>query len=500
MDNNMNKNTSAKKPLFDRRGKSGIYSVILSIILLAVLVVVNMIVESLPAKYTMLDTTASGQYEISGTTESFLAGIDENVTVYYIVPDGYEDSVLASFLERYVSMTSKLSLRYIDPLENPAFLDKYPEFADLSQESMSDYVTTYLLIEGANRYRVVHTGEMYTYAFNELGAYGLSLEEASQLYEQYMYYGIYPVEDGYCFDSTLTRAVEYVCAESIPSIYLLSGHSEEAFSATISSTLSDYGIEYTELNLALEGDSIPEDCACIIINKPANDITAAEAEKLSAYIADGGNIFLMTDKNADKLKNLMSLTSEFGLSAGAGTVSEGDSSKHVADFPGHIYPTLNSSHEMTSQFSYYRNIILLSNAQAIKVESAQGYETTELLTTSDKAYSGDNGAAGKKVLGAIAEGTDGKGKLLWVASAGLTNDGLISSTSSGNLVLLLNMANILMGDYISVLPDIESISMPQATIATTATDANIWGTILIFVIPGILLAAGLGYTIYRRRR
>ncbi len=500
MNNNMNKNTSVKKPLFDRRGKSGIYSVILSLILLAVLVVVNMIVESLPAKYTMLDTTSSGQYEISGTTESFLAGIDENVTVYYIVPDGYEDSVLSSFLERYVSMSSKLSLRYIDPLEDPSFLDKYPEFDDLAQESTSDYVSTYLLVESAERYRVVHTGEMYTYAFNDLGAYGLSLEEASAIYEQYYFYGIYPTEDGYCFDSTLTGAVEYVCAESIPSLYVLSGHGEEAFSNTISSTFADYGIEYTELNLALEGDRIPEDCACIIINKPTSDITSEEASKLAAYIADGGNVFLMTDKNADKLKNLMSLTAGFGFSAEAGTVSEGDSSKHVADFPGHIYPTLNSSHEMTSQFVSYRNIILLSNAQAIKLEEAQGYEITELLTTSDKAYSGESGEAGKKVLGAIAEGTDGRGKLLWVASAGLTNDGLISSTSSGNLVLLFNMSNILMGDYISVLPEIESISMTQSVIATTATDANVWGTILIFVVPGVLLAAGLGYTIYRRRR
>ena len=36
----MNKNTS-KKPLFDRRGKSGTYAVIMSLILLAVLAVVK---------------------------------------------------------------------------------------------------------------------------------------------------------------------------------------------------------------------------------------------------------------------------------------------------------------------------------------------------------------------------------------------------------------------------------------------------------------------------
>ena len=62
------------------------------------------------------------------------------------------------------------------------------------------------------------------------------------------------------------------------------------------------------------------------------------------------------------------------------------------------------------------------------------------------------------------------------------------------------MTNILTGDYISTLPDIESIAITESTITTTAIDANIWGTILIFIIPGALLAAGLGYTFYRRRR
>ena len=94
MNNHMN-----KKPLFDRRGKSGIYSVVLSLILLAVLVVVNMIVGSLPAKFTMLDTTASGQYEISGTTENFISGIDENAT--------YKVNVIRKLTDAPESFTAK---------------------------------------------------------------------------------------------------------------------------------------------------------------------------------------------------------------------------------------------------------------------------------------------------------------------------------------------------------------------------------------------------------
>ena len=75
MNNNMN-----KKPLFDRRGKSGTYAVVMSLILLAVLVIVNMIVGSLPSKLTMIDTSGTGKYDISGTSQSFVSGIKEKVT------------------------------------------------------------------------------------------------------------------------------------------------------------------------------------------------------------------------------------------------------------------------------------------------------------------------------------------------------------------------------------------------------------------------------------
>ena len=491
-------NSKNFKPLFDRRGKSGIYSVVLSLILLAVLIVVNLIVGSLPARYTMLDTTDSGQYEISGTSESFLAGVKENVTVYYIVPEGYEDATLSAFLERYVSLSSKLTLKSVDPLENPAFLDNYSEFEDLSQES-GDYASSYLLIESAERYRVLHTGELYTYGFADLGYSGLSFDEAMTLYQQYYYYGIYPVEDGYCFDSKITGAIEYVCAESIPSVYVLGGHGEEAFSETVASFLTDYGIDYKELNLALDGDTVPEDCTCIIIHKPTSDLTRSEANKLASYVAAGGNVFLMTDKDADKMSNLSSLTAEFGLTAEAGTVSEGDSSKHVADLPGYIYPSLDSAHATTSILKGYSKVVLLANAQSIKTESVSGYKVTELLYTSDKATV-NGGEAGKKVLAAASEGENGGGKLIWVASSSLTNDSLISKTSSGNVVLFLSMVNSMMEDYISVLPEIESIAMTQSVIATTATEANVWGTILIFIVPGALLIGGIAYTVYRRRR
>jgi len=495
-------NNNVNKPLFDRRGKNGIYSVVVALILLTVLVVVNLIVGTIPANLTMIDTTASGQYKISGTTENFISGIDENVTIYYIVPAGYEDEVLSSYLERYVSLSPKLTLKPVDPLENPAFLNSYPEFEDISGEfTDSDYVSSYLLIETAARYRVLFTDELYTYSISELGASGLSFEEAVEIYSYYAQYGYYLsiAPDGYYFDSRITGAVEYVCAKYIPSVYVLSGHNEAAFTDTVATYFSDYGIDYKELNLALQGDSVPADCSCIIIHNPAADLTANEARKLAEYVAAGGNILLTTDKNADKFVNLMSLTAEFGLLAESGIVAEGDSSYHVPDLPEYIYPKLNLEHASLSRLYGYRISVLLASAQSIKVSEASGYTATELLTTSDKATV-DGKNEGKKVLAAISEGNNGGGKLVWVASSSLTNDAHISKTTNGNAAVFMEMANALLGNYISALPEIESISMSTPVLTTSETDVNIWGAVLLFIAPGALLAAGIAYIVYRRRR
>ncbi len=486
----MNKNMN-RKPLFDRRGKSGTYAVVLSLILLAVLVVVNMIVGSLPAKFTMLDTSGTGKYDISGTSESFIATVKDKVTIYYICTDGYEDSDFETFIDRYASMNSNISIVKIDPARDPSFLEKY-QASDLSENS--------LIIESEKRVKVVDYFDFFLFYCADIGA-SINYDEYASygaMYEAYYGYTFVPVQ---YFDSVLTLGIEYVCADTVPSMYLLSGHGEAEFPEIVTQNLDYYGLTYDTVNLAL-GDPIPDDCTCIVINNPASDLTAIEAATISNYLENGGNLLLITSNGVDKFTNLASVTSGWGLSAEAGTVYEGDSNAHAPNVPSYIYASVDSSHDATAYIAESNIPVLLANTHGINMTDVSGITSTRLFTTTDKAYSvvdGTNGEAESKTLGAVAEKSDG-GKICWIASGGFLTDSLITYTNGGNFYAFYTVTNWLTGNYTSSLAEIPGIELTESLITTTATDANVWGTILIFIIPGAVLGGGIIYWVYRRRR
>lgn len=486
----MNKNTN-KKPLFDRRGKSGTFAVVMSLILLAVLIVVNMIVGSLPSKLTMIDTSGTGKFDISGTSQSFISGIKEKVTVYYICTDGYEDADLETFVERYTSMNPNFTVKRVDPARDPSFLEQY-QTESLNENS--------LIIESEKRFKVIdyydfilfYNAELnYSMPYDEYASYGA-------MYESYYGYTFTPVQ---YFDSVLTLGVEYVTAESIPSMYLLSGHGEAEFPEIVSKNLDAYGMKYDVINVAL-GEPIPEDCTCLVVNNPTSDLTSVEAATVSNYLANGGNLLLITSAGAESLQNIASLAAEFGLSAEAGTVNEGDSNAHVSNLPGYIYPTVSSTHSSVSFIAQQGYPVLVANAHAIISTEVKGVTVSPLFTTSDKAYSVVSGAKGEvstKNLAVVAEKSEG-GKLLWIASGELLNESLISRTNGGNFYAFYTASAWLTGNYTSSLPEIPGIELSEPTITTTAIDANIWGSILIFIIPGAVLGGGVAYWLWRRRR
>lgn len=485
----MNKNTN-NKPLFDRRGKSGTYAVVMSLILLAVLVVVNMLVGSLPTKITMIDTSGTGKFDISGTSQSFVAGIKDKITIYYICTDGYEDSDFKTFLERYASMNSKISVVRIDPTRDPSFLEKYQTEA-LNENS--------LVIETEKRVKVIDYYDFFLF-YNADINYSMSYDEYASygaMYESYYGYTFTPVQ---YFDSVLTLGIEYVCAETVPSMYLLEGHGEAAFPEVVTSNLDSFGFKYESINLAL-GDPIPSDCTCVVINNPASDITALEAATLSSYLANGGNLLLITSNGADSFKNLASVAAEFGLAAEAGTVYEGDSSAYIQS-PAVIYPTVSDTHNSVAYIAQSDIPVLLSNTHAIAATEISGVEVTPIFTTTDKAYSvvgGQNGEAGEKNLGFVAENENGA-TFCWIASGGFLSDSLITYTNGGNFYAFYSAMNYLTGNFTSTLPEIPGVELSETLITTTAADANLWGSILIFIVPGAVLGGGIIYWIRRRRR
>lgn len=110
-----------------RSFRVGGYSVLATVIVVAIAVFANVLVNALPAKYTQFDTTSTQLYSISEQTELVLSGLEDEVTVYWIVQDGREDETLGTLLDRYAALSGELTVTKVDPDVQPTFVQQYTE-------------------------------------------------------------------------------------------------------------------------------------------------------------------------------------------------------------------------------------------------------------------------------------------------------------------------------------------------------------------------------------
>ena len=489
MKNSVNSERSAKE-FFGRSGKMGLYTTAVSVVLLAVLIVVNLIVSKLPTKNTKLDTSPNKLYTLSDTTTGFLSGLKEDVTLWYVCPNGGTDSQLETFLERYAATSAKLSLSIADPVMDPEFLGRF------GIEDISDYS---IIVESGKRFRTVDYNDLYYYYNEQIGQ--LSAAEYSSFMQYYgSYASIYPFTQYFDGDNRITSAVEYVTAEKVPTVYLLEGHDEEAFNETVSLNLFTYAaIDTKTVNLSLAESEIPDDADVVIINNPGKDLSDGEAEKLTAFFDAGGKLLLITSPGCDLYPNLAKLTSYFGMSAGSGTVTEGDSSHAYPRNAQYIYPDVNDEADALSVFAQYGSISLIIPAtHPIILSEKEGIVQESLLTTSQKAYTTDRENPSEFTVAASASA--GEGRFVWIGSAQFLSASFINATNGGNYYFLYSAFSWMQSRYTSSLPTISAVDMSVPQLTVSEDGANFVGTILIIIIPLAVLAGGLVYWLRRRKR
>lgn len=225
--------------LHTRSFRVGGYSVLAAVIVIAIAVFANVLVGALPAKYTQFDTTSNSLYSLSEQTELLLSGLEDEVTVYWIVQDGAEDSTLGTLLERYTAASGELTVSKVDPDVQPTFVQQYVTG------------TVY------NNSLVVECGERNTYvSYSDLYEYD---------YSSYYSTGSYDVS--FAGESELTSAIDYVTSEDLPLLYTLSGHGEAELSTSFTTAVEKQNIDIQSLSL-LTTDGVPEDADCLLINAP----------------------------------------------------------------------------------------------------------------------------------------------------------------------------------------------------------------------------------------
>lgn len=450
--------------------KGGSYSLAMTGVVLAILVVVNIFASVLPATLTQFDISSAKLYSVTSNTKVVVNALKKDVTIYWIVQADAEDDVMENLLAKYESLSEHIKVVKKNP-------DVYPTFAD--QYTSEEVPNNSLIVECDDRSRFIS------------------------------YSDIYLAEENISFDGegAVTSAIDYVVTEELPQLYILEGHGEAELSSVFSEQIEKENIETTVFSL-LNEDSVPEEADCVLIYGPASDISAEEKELLSEYVTGGGKLMVLAGPLEEgALENLSGLLADYDVDVTDGIVVESDREHYAFQAPYILLPEIGTS-EITEPLIEENYYAIMPIAQGLTVRDTSG-AVTELLTTSGTAYSKtagydistydkeDGDADGPFAL-AVSVDCGNEGQIVWFASANLLDDTYNSYSSGANLDLGMNALSSLMGEREAVAIRSKSLSYNYLTISEST--ASLLKVLMIGGFPLAFLGAGIYTMVSRRRR
>lgn len=366
------------KRLFHTTGTThGIYSVGLTAVVVAIVVVLNLIVGQLPEKYRNIDVSNTKIYEISDVSRDFLKELDAEVKFTVLAVKEEADERIQTFLSKYASLSKQISVEWVDPVLHPSAL------------------TDYNAAENSIVVSCEKTGKTTTVPFDSIVVVD---------YASYYYTGS-ASESEFDAEGQLTSAVNYVTGDAGKQIYRTAGHGEAMLPASVTELMDKNNYTVSEWNLMMNLD-IPEDCDLLLMYAPANDLTEEEKDALLSYLAGGGKMMLLLgDADPAGMPNLTALMKEYGMEPAQGYIA--DAQRCYQGNPFYIFPMLNVSGEMAKGIS--SEMILLINARGLNMTDAarDTISTSSFMTTSSGGYAVTESSEtqGTYTLGAVATET-----------------------------------------------------------------------------------------------
>ena len=457
--------------------RGGTYSLIMTGIVLAILVVVNICVSALPTTLTKYDISSTKLYSVTSNTKVVVNNLQKDVTIYWIVQADNEDKIIENLLAKYESMSNHIEVVKKNPDVFPTFAEQYTDEA-VSNNS--------LVVECGDRYRYIAYSDIY-------------VQEADMYSYSYM-----TSFDG---EGAITSAIDYCVSEEIPQVYQLEGHGEGELPATFSDQIKKENIELQSLSL-LTIDEIPEDAACIMIYDPQSDISTEEKDILADYVSNGGKLFVMAGPVEDvELTNLYSILSDYGVTANEGIVVEADRNHYAFQRPYILLPDMTSS-EITDSLmeEKYYPIIPIATGLTVGASSA---DVTQILTTSSESFSKiagygletyekEEGDIDGGFAVAVTVETDNDGEIVWFASSEFLEDMYNAYSSGANTNLGMNTLSSLIGDREAVAIRSKSLNYNYLTISDS--QGALIKMVMIVVLPLVYLGVGIFVVITTRRK
>ena len=485
---NKNHNKFDKKKLIGtiskKHIKNGSYTMVMSVIFIAVVIVINMIVSTIPSKYSEIDISSQKLYSIGDETKKMLKDLEKDVTIYQIAQSGSEDENISNLLKKYEDESKHIKVEQKDPVVNPKFVSQYTS-DDLSANS--------LIVVCGDRNKVIDYNNIY---------------ETSVDYQTYS-----SQTTGFDGEGQITSAIGYVTSENLPALYTVEGHGEKDMDSSIKEDIEKANMDIKSLNLLTEG-SVPDDADCLFIDSPSTDFSSDEKDAIIEYLENGGKAIIFSDYTTEDMPNFDAILENYGVQRTEGVVFEEDNQHYAMQMPYYLVPTINSTDASseTASAGYY---VLAPYAQGIKQldDVRDTVKIESILTTSDQAYSKtdlnsntiekeDGDVEGPFDLGvSITESLDDdkETQIVYYSTSNLMDSQTNQMVSGGNEKLIMESLKWMTDTEESASVSIPSKSLEVSYLTITDYDAAFWKICTIALIPGIFLVIGFVVWIKRRK-
>ncbi|MFA6309357.1 MAG: GldG family protein [Clostridia bacterium] len=486
----MNKIKGFFKSINTKSLKYGSISAVLTIVVIALVIIVNLIVNSmatnnvLPMKW---DLSANQIYSLDNKSIDILKALNKDIEIYalYSESEAQKSSVILQVkevLQQYEKYSTHIKVIYVDPDLEPGITSK------LDPTGTNGLSKGNFVVISGKKTRVLTNDDITVAVYDENTG------------EQ--------TDARFVGEQSFTGAIKYVISDFTPVIYFLSGHGEGGLDTNytiIKKQLQANNYDVKSVNLIVT-KKIPSDAKILMIPGPKADLTPAEKASISEFLNNGGKAVFMFDYLESKVKfpEFESLLTSYNIGIDYDKVKENDSSMTAQGDPFSFLLNIPANDVITvpSQMvlSNSRSIGILSNAKSTLT-------VTSLVKTSDKAVgiqidkSNGNNINGPLNLAVAAEnkGTEKASKVIVMGNAYFISDEAANQSGQyyqyGNDFFTQAM-NWMIDQTDSVVIDSKSY-LPTAL---TISDAQVQliGILTVLVFP--LLILGTGLFVWLRRR
>lgn len=449
-----------------RQTKLGLNTMLFSVIVVAILVLVNFLAARHNPRY---DLTKEKLFTLSPKTIKVLKEMDTGVTVTgFFKHKSPEHQMFQERIGQYQQYSRLLTVVEVDPDKEPGIAKKY----DVNQ---------------------------YGAMVFESGGKTIKVKELSE--------------------HELTNTLIKITRKTQKKLCFLEGHGErdiesqekEGFSQ-LKKALEEEGYQCRKL-LLMQEEAVPEECILLVVANPAKSILPHEEEAIHTYVTSGGNLLLLAEP--DGAPGLARIASQYGIELGEGWVIE-NSSWIIGGGPTMPLISRYASHEITEDFGI---ATLFSSVRPVSQRENSPHLVLELAQTGPQSFVKKHLASGQKLQFHPDEDAEGPISIAAVASvhtgeenapinpseqprAAVYGDSDFATNNlfgvSGNSDLALNTISWLSqeADLISIRPK----SRAPSTVHLTPQRSKLISYLTVYIIPFGILLLGIGIWWRRRRK